>query len=155
MEIGNLGLLLHCTVAIFLSLKSMFRNNKFYLIYSLLFFFSLIRFIPTLLPIYLFLFSQRCWDFVTQREMRTQRTHLIGDCACFAFLTPLGIAAFWLCAEGAIYYQKTENSTLEIVALGTLAMFLVLAYFTWVTLCTRYPYYYYNNSPCNVERLLN
>ncbi|GFR05680.1 e3 ubiquitin-protein ligase MARCH3 [Trichonephila clavata] len=78
------------------------------------------------------------WEWCRQPETRHDRRNFIGDFTCFAFLTPLGIATFWLCAEGAIYYQKVKNSTLETIALVTLAVFLVMAYVTWIVLCTRY-----------------
>ncbi|XP_035229333.1 E3 ubiquitin-protein ligase MARCH3-like [Stegodyphus dumicola] len=78
------------------------------------------------------------WDWCRQPETQNERRNFLGDFACFAFLTPLGIATFWLCAEGAIYYQKVKNSTLETVALVILALFLVFAYLTWITLCSRY-----------------
>ncbi|GBM77723.1 E3 ubiquitin-protein ligase MARCH3 [Araneus ventricosus] len=78
------------------------------------------------------------WEWCRQPETRHDRRNFVGDFTCFAFLTPLGIATFWLCAEGAIYYQKVKNSTLETIALVTLAVFLVMAYVTWIILCTRY-----------------
>ncbi|GIY43729.1 e3 ubiquitin-protein ligase MARCH3 [Caerostris extrusa] len=68
------------------------------------------------------------WEWCRQPETRHDRRNFIGDFTCFAFLTPLGIATFWLCAEGAIYYQKVKNSTLETIALVTLAVFLISPY---------------------------
>lgn len=70
-------------------------------------------------------------------EMQSERRNFIGDCTCFAFLTPLAVATLWLCVQGAIYYQEIKGSPLETAALSFLAVFLVVAYFTWVILCTK------------------
>ncbi|KAG8172894.1 hypothetical protein JTE90_010261 [Oedothorax gibbosus] len=78
------------------------------------------------------------WHWCRQPETRRDRRNFIGDCACFLFLTPLGFATFWLCTEGAVYFQRVRSSLLETVALIILAFFLVLAYVTWIALCTRY-----------------
>ncbi|XP_015914081.1 E3 ubiquitin-protein ligase MARCHF2 [Parasteatoda tepidariorum] len=79
-----------------------------------------------------------CWEWWKQEDTQNDRRNLAGDCTCCLFLTPLGVATFWLCIEGAVYYFKVKNSTVETVALVILAIFLIFAYFTWIVLCARY-----------------